>query len=61
MLETLALALASVLIVEGVVYALFPEQMRKMMRTAMSLPEMTLRTTGLVAVVLGVIIIYAMK
>ncbi|MFC7049078.1 DUF2065 domain-containing protein [Emcibacter nanhaiensis] len=55
------MALASVLVVEGVVYALFPEQMRKMMRMAMTMPEMTLRITGLVAVVLGMVIIYAMK
>ncbi|WP_417319489.1 DUF2065 domain-containing protein [Emcibacter sp.] len=55
------LALASVLVIEGVVYALFPEQMRKMMLRAISLPEMTLRITGLVAVILGVIVIYAMK
>ncbi|WP_321397917.1 DUF2065 domain-containing protein [Emcibacter sp.] len=55
------MALAFVLVVEGVLYTLFPEQMRKMMQMAVTLPEMTLRSTGLVAVVIGIIIIYAMK
>ncbi|WP_138379416.1 DUF2065 domain-containing protein [Luteithermobacter gelatinilyticus] len=60
-MNDLLMALGLVLVIEGILYALFPEQMRRMMRAALELSEMSLRISGLVAVILGIGIIYAMK
>ncbi len=50
LLAALGLAVA----IEGILYALFPDGMRRMMERALQLPPRTIRATGLVAAVLGV-------
>lgn len=47
-------ALALVLVVEGVLYALFPSQMQEMMRRVQAMPPASLRGAGLAAAGLGV-------
>ena len=43
-----------VLVLEGIAYALFPGAVREMMTKALSMPEGSLRRAGLIAVVVGV-------
>jgi uncharacterized protein YjeT (DUF2065 family) len=47
-------ALALVLVIEGVLYALFPDGMKKMMAQVVSVPAPVLRGVGLAAACLGV-------
>jgi hypothetical protein len=47
-------ALALVLVVEGVAYALFPGQLKRLMASVQDQPEGGLRLAGLVAVAVGV-------
>jgi uncharacterized protein len=51
-------ALAMVLVVEGVLYALFPEGMKRLIAQMLSVPPSTLRIAGLAAAVVGVVIVY---
>ncbi len=54
-------ALALVLVIEGLCYALLPEQMKRMMVTIMSVPSGTLRMAGLAAAVVGVGIVWLVR
>ena len=47
-------ALALVLVIEGLLYAVFPEQMKRMIVAIMSVPPGTLRIAGLAAAAVGV-------
>lgn len=47
-------ALALVFVIEGVLYSLFPDGMKRLLAQAMVLPDSALRVTGLAAAVLGV-------
>lgn len=42
------------LAIEGVAYALFPGAMRRMVATIVAMPPATLRTSGLIAAIVGV-------
>lgn len=50
-------ALGLALVLEGVFYALFPDAARRMMAYVLSSPVSHLRRAGLIAVVIGVIIV----
>jgi uncharacterized protein YjeT (DUF2065 family) len=52
-LSDLFTAMALVLVIEGVLYALFPEAMQRMMVQAIQAPPSVLRNGGLVAAVIG--------
>lgn len=54
-----ALGLAFVL--EGVVYALFPDAMRQMMAQVLALPSASVRWTGLVVAAVGVGIVWLIR
>jgi uncharacterized protein YjeT (DUF2065 family) len=54
----LGTALALVLVIEGVLYALFPEAMKRLMAQMLSVPPTTLRMAGLAAACLGVALVY---
>ena len=54
-------ALALVLVIEGVLYALFPEAMQRMMAQAIELPPSMLRNGGLVAAVLGFAVVWFIR
>jgi uncharacterized protein len=53
-MSDLGAALALVFVIEGVLYALFPTAMRRMVVQVALLPTGTLRFTGLSVAVLGV-------
>ncbi|MFN3701614.1 MAG: DUF2065 domain-containing protein [Alphaproteobacteria bacterium] len=46
-------AIALIFVIEGLLYALFPDMMRKMMMSALSLPPATLRNFGIAMVIIG--------
>ena len=54
-------ALALILVIEGAVYALFPEGMKRLMIRVIDEPPATLRTIGLAAAVLGVVGIWMLR
>jgi hypothetical protein len=57
-METLAAAIALVLVVEGALYALFPGGMKRMLAEVMRMPEPLIRNAGLIATALGLAILY---
>ncbi|MGA0313808.1 MAG: DUF2065 domain-containing protein [Alphaproteobacteria bacterium] len=61
MIYYLATAFAIVLVVEGLLYALFPSGMKRIMEQAMMLPSQSLRTSGLGAAVIGVFILWLLR
>jgi len=54
-------AIGLLLVIEGLLYALFSTSMKKMMAAALEQPETSLRQVGLIAAILGVVIIYLIK
>jgi len=57
LLTALALAMA----IEGALYALFPDAMKKMMIHALAQPQSSLRTAGTAAAVIGVGIVWLVR
>jgi uncharacterized protein len=60
-MRDLATALALVLVIEGVLYALAPERMRRVAARAAAVPTQTLRSAGLGAVCLGVVLVWLLR
>jgi uncharacterized protein len=56
--EILIAALGLVLVLEGVAYALFPQGMKETMRQIQNMPLEALRLMGLIAVTIGVAIVW---
>jgi hypothetical protein len=54
-------ALALVLVIEGGLYALFPEGMRRMMAQMQEIPENRLRLMGMVGAVAGVLGVWLLR
>lgn len=54
-------AFALVLVIEGLFYALFPDQLRKMMALALSLPVSQLRLFGISAVCTGFLCLWLIR
>ena len=54
-------ACALVLVIEGVLYALFPTGMRRMIEQALAIPETQMRTAGLAAAVVGVGLVWLIR
>ena len=61
MSDELIVAIALILVLEGGLYALFPDGMRKMALQIERVPASTLRTAGLLAATIGVGIIWLLK
>jgi uncharacterized protein len=59
--EELVTALALVLVIEGVLYALFPSAMRRAVAAMLEQPAGRLRVAGLIAAALGVGIVWMMR
>jgi len=57
----LATALGLVLVIEGALYALFPEGMQRMMAQALELPPAYLRRAGLAAAVAGFLVVWLIR
>lgn len=60
-MQELAIAAALVLVFEGLIYALFPTAMKRMMEKAIELPENSLRLGGVVAIALGVFAVWLLR
>lgn len=60
-MSDLLTALALVLVIEGLLYAVFPEQMKRAVAAIMSIPAGTLRIAGLAAAVVGVGIVWLVR
>ncbi|MSP82005.1 MAG: DUF2065 domain-containing protein [Alphaproteobacteria bacterium] len=54
-------AIGLVLVIEGVVYALLPDQAKQALALMMKQPAQTLRIGGLVAVAAGFVIVWAVR
>jgi uncharacterized protein len=54
-------ALALVLVIEGVLYALFPEGMKRAAAQALAIPPQALRVAGLAAICLGVVLVWLVR
>ncbi len=54
----LIVALGLVLVIEGLVYALFPAGLKRMMVLAQEMPDQSLRTGGVIALGVGVFIVW---
>lgn len=61
MTSDIVTALALVLVIEGLIYALFPEAMQRMMARLMSIAPASLRSAGLVSAVAGVGIVWLIR
>ncbi len=57
-METLAAAIALMLVIEGALYALFPAGMKRMLAEVMRMPEPVVRNAGLIAAALGLAVLY---
>ena len=57
-MDVFILAIAIFLLFEGVMYALFPEQTKKMLSTVLSMDTNNLRIFGLIMVSIGVLLIW---
>ncbi len=60
-MSDLATAVALVLVIEGVAYALFPDAAKKMMAIAIEQPSSMLRNLGLTAAALGVGLVWLIR
>jgi len=60
-MQDLIVALGLVLVIEGAIWALFPRYLTAMLEAAHELPEQVLRYTGLVAVLIGVLIVWFIR
>ena len=54
-------AIGLVLVLEGVIYALFPGKMQQMMRQIPDMPISVLRVMGLTAVIIGWLIVWLVR
>ncbi len=61
MIEKVFLAFGLVLVLEGVLYALFPSYLRNMVRQINTLSDSDLRIGGLVALIAGVGLIWFLE
>ena len=61
MLAELAVAFALVFVIEGILYALFPEAMQRMMQQVTALSPQSLRTAGLFSAIVGVVLVWLLK
>ncbi len=57
-MRDLFVGIGLVLVIEGLLYALFPGGVRRMAKMAGQIPDQTLRTGGVIALALGVLIVW---
>ncbi len=60
-MSDLIVGIGLVFVIEGLLYAAFPNAMRKMVEDITKLPDTNIRTMGLFALIIGVIIVWAVK
>ncbi len=59
--DDLLTALGLVLVLEGIVLSLFPNALRHAMALAMKLPNFSLRWVGLIALIVGFVVIWLVR
>ena len=60
-MKELLLALCLAMVLEGMVYALFPNGMRRLLKTFLETPEAMIRLTGLAAAAIGLGLIWLIR
>lgn len=60
-MQDLVVALGLALAIEGMLYALFPDGMRRALAAVLQQPTATVRTAGLVMAALGVVVIWLIR
>jgi len=60
-MDDLFTALALVLVIEGGLYALFPEGMRRMMAQMQQVPDSRLRILGVIGALAGVLAVWLLR
>jgi uncharacterized protein YjeT (DUF2065 family) len=60
-MSDLIVAIGLVFVIEGLLYAAFPHAMRKMVQDITKLPDTNIRTIGLFALAIGVVIVWAVR
>lgn len=54
-------ALALAIVIEGLVYAAFPEQMKRMLATILALPASTIRASALACAAVGLVLLWGIR
>lgn len=54
-------ALGLVLVIEGALYALFPEAMKRFVSKALEMPPSTMRAAGLFSAILGLVVVWLVR
>jgi uncharacterized protein YjeT (DUF2065 family) len=54
-------ALGLAIVIEGLVYAAFPEQMKRMLATIQALPASTIRAAALACAAAGLVLLWAIR
>ena len=60
-MRDLLTGLALVLVIEGILYALFPDGMKQVAARAIGVPSQMLRAAGLLAAAFGVVIVWLLR
>lgn len=60
-MQDLITAVGLAIAIEGMIYALFPDQMKRMLLQVMEQPTAILRTAGLTAAAVGVIVVWLVR
>ena len=60
-MSDLLVGIGLVFVIEGLLYAAFPNAMRKMVEDITKLPDANLRTIGVFALVIGVAIVWMVR
>ena len=61
MVPDLFTALALVIVIEGLIYALFPDAMKRMMASILRFPSSSIRSAGLLAAIVGLVLIWLIR
>lgn len=54
-------AIGLAIAIEGILYALFPDGMKKMLLQVLAMPVSSVRTAGLTAAMIGVVIVWLVR
>lgn len=60
-LDEILIGLGMLLVLEGLLYAGFPGLVKRMAREALNLPENTLRNFGVIAMIIGIALIWFIR
>lgn len=61
MWSELAVALGLIFVIEGVVYSLFPNAIKRMLAQILTLSDQSLRAAGLFSAILGVVWVWLLR